>query len=368
MMLLFYIFCVCTGIQALFALSELWFSAATNDSNSRDEESSSPVSIIVCARNEAGRLKVGLPLLLAQDISTYEVLLVDDCSNDDTAKVAAEWAIEYPQLRLIRISADEARQFPGKKQALSIALQHARYEHLLLCDADCHPQSRNWARIMTAPLLQGKEIVAGYGAYEYRPGLLNAFIRWETLHTFLQYSTFGRIGLPYMAVGRNLACRKHLLQEAQEHPLWRSMPSGDDDLLIRLKGTRHNYTTIADPEACTASDAPAGYSDWLAQKQRHVSTGKLYRKPVQLLLATYAGTHAFMWITFILLICSDKGYLVLSPMLLRCFLTWSIWIIAARKMKERKLILYFPFTDFLWLLYHTVLSPFIFFKNKQKWT
>lgn len=367
-MLLFYIFCVCTGIQALFALWELWFSAATNESTSRGEGVSSPVSIIVCARNEAGRLKVGLPLLLAQDIATYEVLLVDDCSDDDTAKIAAECALQYPQLRLIRLSPGEPRQFPGKKQALSVALQHARYEHLLVCDADCHPQSKGWARIMTAPLQKGKEIVAGYGAYEYRPGLLNAFIRWETLHTFLQYSSFGKLGMPYMAVGRNLACRKKLLQEAQEHPLWQSMPSGDDDLLVRLKANRHNYTTIAVPEAFTCSDAAASFGEWLAQKQRHVSTGKLYRKSVQLLLGAYAGSHAFMWITFVLIICSNKGYLVLSPMLLRCVLTWSIWLIAARKMKERKLILYFPFTDFLWLLYHAVLSPYIFFKNKQKWT
>lgn len=368
MMFVFYIFCVCTGIQALFSLWELWLSAPTNASVNEPPLTQQPLSILVCARNEADRLQKGLPLLLSQELSDFEVILVNDCSTDDTQAIAEAAAAKYPNLRIIRLLPEEKRQYPGKKHALSIAASAAQHDNLLLCDADCHPSSLKWARIMTGPLQEGKEIVAGYGAYERRPGLLNAFIRWETLHTFLLFSSFGRSSIPYMAVGRNMACRKELLLSAQAHPLWQSMPSGDDDLLIRLKATPRNYTTIADPAAFTYSDAPSTVKDWITQKQRHVSTGKLYRLPVQLLLGAYASTHALMWICFILLSCSGKSYLVLSPMILRCLLTWSVWGLAANKMRERKLRYFFPFTDFCWVLYHTLMSPYIFFKNKQKWT
>lgn len=369
-MLVFYIFCVCTGIQTLFSLWELWCAAPTSGSTSKQTVHTDfpPLSILICAKNEAERLRTGLPLILAQDYPEFEVILVNDESEDHTQALCTEWTLRYPQLQVIHLPDDTPRRFPGKKHALSYAIEAARYEHLLLCDADCQPSSDQWARIMCTAMQQNKEIVAGYGAYERQPGLLNAFVRWETLHSFLLFSAAGRIGIPYMAVGRNMACKKALLKEAQKHPLWQSMPSGDDDLLIRLQATADNYASIAHPQAFTYSDAPADFRAWLAQKRRHVSTGKLYRLPAQALLGTYALSHGLMWISFILLSCSDKSYLAFSPMLLRCLLTWSVWAIAAKAMRERSLIRYFPVTDFCWLLYHTVLSPYIFFKNKQKWT
>ena len=45
----------------------------------------SPVSIIVCAHNEAENLKVLIPKLLKQQYKNFEVIVVNDRSCDDTA-------------------------------------------------------------------------------------------------------------------------------------------------------------------------------------------------------------------------------------------------------------------------------------------
>jgi cellulose synthase/poly-beta-1,6-N-acetylglucosamine synthase-like glycosyltransferase len=42
------------------------------------------VSVIVCARDEYYNLKENLPLLLGQDYSKFEVVVVNHCSEDDT--------------------------------------------------------------------------------------------------------------------------------------------------------------------------------------------------------------------------------------------------------------------------------------------
>src|SRR6185312_16266737 len=109
----------------------------------------------------------------------------------------------------------DERNLQGKKFALSYGVVYAKNDWLLLTDADCAPTSNRWLEQMVAPLAAGKEIVAGYGGYNKTWGLLNAFIRWETLHTFLQYSAYSLAGKPYMAVGRNLACTKDILLKAQ---------------------------------------------------------------------------------------------------------------------------------------------------------
>jgi cellulose synthase/poly-beta-1,6-N-acetylglucosamine synthase-like glycosyltransferase len=46
-----------------------------------------PVSVVICARNEYHNLVRNLPLILKQDYHDFEVVVVDDASDDDTAQL-----------------------------------------------------------------------------------------------------------------------------------------------------------------------------------------------------------------------------------------------------------------------------------------
>jgi cellulose synthase/poly-beta-1,6-N-acetylglucosamine synthase-like glycosyltransferase len=348
----------------------IWFLWSMGGSSQKIEGTSDleGISIIICAKNESRNLQDRLEQILNQIHPKFEVIVVDDASEDDTKNVLEAFGDQYPNLKIIHIDTNEARVFPGKKFALSKAVAQAQYEILLLTDADCTPASEHWANLMTAPLQTNKEIVAGYGGYKKASGWLNKFIRWETMHSFIQYSSYANTGLPYMAVGRNIAYKKNKLLKAQQSVLWATMPSGDDDILIRTTATKKNMAIIADPLAFTYSEAKNTLHDWWVQKQRHVSTGKLYKKGVQFLLSLYGLSHGFMWLLFIILLCMGKASLVFETMLLRCALTWVIWAIAAQRLQEQRLILWFPICDIAWAIYNFALSPFIFFKNKQQWT
>lgn len=366
MMVLFYIFSVCIVLQTLFAVWMLWASGGTKQSLAAS--STEPLSIIICAHNEAEQLKKNLPSVLQQSHPNFEVIVVNDASDDESASILQEFVVHYPHLVVINISPKQERLLPGKKWALSQGLAAAKNEHLLLCDADCIPASQHWASMMSASLQLPKQIVAGYGAYHRRRGMLNTFIRWETMHTFLQYSSYTKVGWPYMAVGRNLACTKSVLLSAQSHPMWSSMPSGDDDLLIRLEGRRNNVLVKAEPDSFTFSEAKPTFKDWLRQKQRHLSTGKLYKKHIQFLLSLYGFSHGLMWLLALLIWMGGLGYLISSMFMLRCMLVWCLWAITADNLKEKKLILYLPFCDIAWAFYNLILSPYIFYKTKKQWT
>lgn len=365
-MILFFTCSACILLQILFAVWMLWAGPSSAGTGRKEEHTGQPLSIIICARNEASKLRENLEAVLQQDHPHFEVIVVNDRSEDDTATVLGSFSA-YSNLVVIHISPAEAPGLPGKKFALSKGVAAARHEQLLLCDADCIPASAGWARLMTAPLQEKTEIVAGYGAYERHKGWLNVFIRWETLHTFIQYSSFTRSGMPYMAVGRNLACTKSILLQAQAHPLWASMPSGDDDLLIRIAANRQNTRIVQEPAAFTFSAPKTTFSAWLSQKQRHLSTGKLYRPHIKLLLGLYGLSHGLMWLLFALLCCAGNAYLVSTMMLLRCLLSWSMWAAAAQAMREKNLLFFLPLCDVGWALYNLVLSPYILFKTKKQW-
>ncbi len=335
------------------------------------------VSVIVCARNEAINLTGNLPLVLNQRYHNatgkrcFEVIVVNDGSIDDTAIVLGEMAKRNAHLKIVTINADDERTLPGKKFALSKGVAVAAHDHVVMLDADCAPASAAWLLWMAQPLTRQKSIVAGYGGYTTAHGLLNLFIRAETVHTFLQYHTYNLAGLPYMAVGRNLACKKELLEYAQSQPVWQATASGDDDLLINLTATADNMIVNTGPLSFTYSEAKHNWKDWMQQKQRHFSTGKLYKKRIQALLSFYAFSHAGCWCGLIITALFWHG-LALQKwavffFLLRSLVLWMQLGAAAYTTNERRLGFFWPFFDIGWLFYNTIFAPFIFWKNKQQW-
>jgi glycosyltransferase involved in cell wall biosynthesis len=332
-----------------------------------------PASVIICAKNEAGNLRKNLPAILAQRYTNdagktmYEVIVVNDASEDDTEKVLYELTQQYDNLWTVTIGKDAVRDVPGKKYALGKGVEHATHPLLIMTDADCTPSSPNWLLHMVQPLTEGKEVVAGVGKYEKAPGLLNAFIRWETIHSFLQYSSYAAAGSPYMAVGRNMACTKDAFYKAQQSPAWGKLPSGDDDLLVNAVGDAKNIAIVAHPDSFTVSPAKETLKEWIAQKQRHVSTSKYYKTSTILTLGLYACIHALAWLLFFVLLFVWDWQVTLAVMLLRCTVFALLWQATATRLKDKfSFAAHFLF-DIGWMVYNFAFSPYIIWKNKQQW-
>lgn len=297
----------------------------------------------------------------------YEVIVVDDASADDTAQVLQQLEQRYDHLWSVHISPETPGMFKGKKSALAEGLKYAKNNVLLLTDADCLPAGTDWLRNMVAPIAYGKQIVIGYGAYKKGPGLLNAWTRWETMHSFLQAATYALAGKPYMAVGRNMACTKDVLAKVQSSDLWNVLPSGDDDLLMALAATKDNTAVVCNEASFTTTATKETWSGWLRQKQRHMSTGKYYKTGIKLFLGTYALSHALIWLLFFVLLVIGNWKIPLLLMALRSVLYWYYMARTSRKLSEQ-LLFSLPSFDLGWMLYNFVLSPYIIFKNKKAWT
>lgn len=370
--ILLFVFVACVAVQMLYAMLFIGMFRSRYTRPQAPVQERQPVSILICARNEARNLEQHLPVILSQRcsevISDYEVVVVDDASTDDTAAVLLQLRALHPQLRIVTIDPHTPREFPGKKFALGKALDAALYDHLLLIDADCMPASEFWLEEMAAPLVQDREIVAGYGAYLPAAGLLNKFVRWETVHTFLQYSSYAAAGLPYMAVGRNLACTRRALDHARSSEVWGKVPSGDDDLLMRSSANAWNTAVVMRPHAFTFSAAKSSWAEWKAQKQRHLSTGKLYRPRIRRMLGLYALSHGLLWLLFIVLLFTPERGMAMMLMVLRSVLYWSIMVVTATRLREKGLWWWMPLCDAGWALYNFIFAPWILWKNKQQWT
>jgi glycosyltransferase involved in cell wall biosynthesis len=240
-------------------------------------ENTDPVTVIICARNEAENLEQYLPVVLTQDYPNYEVVVVDDCSTDDTDMVLTRMKALYPHLRTSVIKEDKKFSH-GKKLAVTIGIKAARNENLLFIDADCVPDGDQWLKQMSAPFSEKVELVLGYGGFFNEPGLLNKYIRLDTLLIALQYFSFALWKIPYMGVGRNMAYKRSLFYAGKGFTSHFHLASGDDDLFVNEHANRENTAVVFSTGSHTRSSAKQSFQRWSFQKKRHFSTASRYKK------------------------------------------------------------------------------------------
>ncbi|MFY8091552.1 MAG: glycosyltransferase [Chitinophagaceae bacterium] len=327
-----------------------------------------PVSVIICAKNEAQNIANNLPGFLVQDYkTTHEIIVVNDNSEDDTRYVIDEFKKTFKHINDLEL-VQEAKLIMGKKFPLSMGIKSSKYETLLLSDADCVPASEHWMKTMQSAYTKGKDIVLGYGAYFKQPGLLNKIIRFETFHTALQYFSYALAGMPYMGVGRNLSYKRQLFFENKGFSSINQIPSGDDDLFINKVATKTNTTICIEHEAHTLSQPKTSFKSWQLQKYRHFTTSKFYKTKHKFFLGTYSAS-----------------FIMLYPLLAASIVLYPIWWVplcvfgvrfllqaytfnkAMKKLNESDLFAWFWLLDIWMFIYHIIFIPALWRKPKASW-
>ena len=277
--LLLIVYVLATLVQLIFWIflfSKLaFFQEQENNTEKNIESAERPVSIIICARNEAKNLEKNLPRILNQNYRSYEVIVVNDNSTDQTQNILLKFHIKNPILQSLDIT--NKPKGSGKKPALAAGIRAARHDVLLFTDADCQPTSKNWLREMQELIKDKVEIGLGYGPYFSEKGFLNKFIRFETIFTAIQYFSFALAGHPYMGVGRNLIYKKRLFEDAGGFDKHAHLLSGDDDLFINEVATTDNIGILTKKNSFVYSAPKKSWKAYFRQKTRHLSTGKHYK-------------------------------------------------------------------------------------------
>jgi cellulose synthase/poly-beta-1,6-N-acetylglucosamine synthase-like glycosyltransferase len=321
--------------------------------------SDQPVSVIVCARDEYYNLQENLPLLLNQDYSTFEVVVVNHGSEDETNYLLRDLSDIYKNLKIVNVSQD-LNFFTGKKFPLSIGIKSASYEVLLFTDADCKPSSNQWIRRIAANFTEETEIVLGYGAYDKSGSLLNLLIRFDTTRIAMNYLGFARAGMPYMGVGRNMAYRKSLFFKQNGFISHYRIQSGDDDLFINKAASAKNTRIEIQSDAHTISAPKSTLAQWLRQKRRHFMTGGYYKPAHKFALGLFAVSQVIFWASAIaLLVLWYQPYIVLLLVALRLFSQLLITGKVMKKLSEKGFLFLVP----LFELFLMIISPFLAFAN-----
>lgn len=366
----FVFFAVLQLFYFLFFYSRLAFYKKKN--TLQDVSQNLPITLIVCASNEDANLRKNLSTWLNQQYHlngkpNFEVLVVNDNSEDDSFYFLNEMEKIYPHLHVVHLI-QKAKLIPGKKFALSMGIKSAKNEHLLLTDADCTPASEHWLATMVSNFSAQHKIVLGYGAYTKYDGLLNKMIRFETMHTAMQYLSFALAKMPYMGVGRNLAYNKSLFIKNKGFSSHHHIISGDDDLFVNQVADNQNTSIEISPESFTYSEPKKSKAEWKRQKTRHLGTGKFYKTKHKILLATYAFSLLFFWISLLPFVYFHEYILyALGLFLFREMILFFVYYKVCKNLHESDLTSHIFLFDFWLILYHIKNLNTIFYKTHQHW-
>lgn len=302
------------------------------------------VSVIVAVRNEEKNLKDLLEKLSDQlyDENKFEVIIVDDYSEDNSKQIINDFKKQFPQLKSLMNKFN-----PGKKNALKTGIEIAQGEIILLTDSDCLPP-RSWINSIVDVYDEHSQLVIGYSPFLEDGKFVTKFCRYENFLTSFLLTVFYRVGFPYMGFGRNLSFKKQFFKSVKGYDGIDKSLSGDDDLFIQKAMKSGGKIILADsPDSIVHTKCDLNIKILINQKTRHISASKFYPIEMKISLGFFYLSNIFLNIILIPSLISLDLFIISFIILNYIIKIFEISLITKR-MNEKFTIYLIPLFDFIY--------------------
>ena len=325
------------------------------------------VSVIVAARNEEKNIPALLDCLSHLNYDSYEVIIVNDRSTDQTASIIRQYQKRFTFLRSITVES-VTPGMPAKKNALSLGVAASKGEILCFTDADCTPPV-GWISALVSAFDEATGLVVGYSPYAAAPSTKNASAAAHSLLLqFVEYEEFkgavwsaGAIGLKkgWLCTGRSLAYRRRVYDQVGGYDRIKHSVSGDDDLFLQLvrRQTDWKIRYVTDPSSFVPTVAPATFNEFVRQRVRHFSAGKFFSPMMKLFFVAFHSANLLILLTFLSSIFSGLATALVWPYLWKCAIDGVLFFNTAPIFGQRRFSSTFILMEALYVLYNTFIGP-----------
>lgn len=236
-------------------------------------------SIIIAFRNEAVNLPQLLKCLKALKYPSYlfEIILIDDHSEDDSKAICHQWKAENSDLTISIIDNQDLVKSPKKSAVLS-AIKQAKSDYILTTDADCL-LPENWLMYFNQHLQdKDSDLVAG------PVKIIEDAQFWKKFQVLdmmsLQVVGLGsfKTSLPLFCNAANLCYKTSTIKALQAFENHKDVISGDDVFNLEVFHQQgRNINALMHPEVTVWTTAEPDFQALLQQRIRWASKAKYYR-------------------------------------------------------------------------------------------
>ena len=321
--------------------SPLLFADDPDDKPSPTLDNAPMLSVVVVACNQDSHLRQNLPYLLEQDYPNYEVIVIDDNSNDDTADVLMYLQSKYAHLQT-RTTPASARRISHRKLSMMLGIKAAQGEWLVFTEADCRPISKYWLSSMARqlppvadPLYTDVDAVIAYTAYAPGKGVKAWIRRYDNMIRNARLLGLALYGHAPMAYGSNMLYRRGLFFQSNGFGAHLDLERGEDDLFVNENIAPRRIRAEIDGKAiilCTDNDDHRRTIEYLGR----IATGRRLRGLMPHLLradTVTRGLYAYATLAIIIIAALSQAWITLSAAVILWGVRYGVQFIVLRRLQ-----------------------------------
>ena len=344
------------ALTAVYVLILLWIIAGMNRLFPQKQTNRPLVSVIVAARNEEKNIRDLMTALIRQDYpkERFEIIIVNDGSTDDTAASVKQFQTnnDNTQIQLLTTS-NRAQVISPKKNAITLGVNHAAGEILLLTDADCIPPP-GWVSGMARYFTPETGLVIGFSPNELPSlnSITNRLLALDSLSLAAVAAGTSGWGVPATCNGRNLAYRKKVFEQVGGFEKIKQFASGDDDLFLKLvlNNTDWKIQYALDAKLAVPTKTIKSFKQFFNQRLRHASKGFHYEW-IKIIVLFYVYFFNLLLLFNLFFLLHDFSFIPLVCLGMKAFVELLILCIFSARLQRRHFLTVFPLAAVLHLFY-----------------
>ena len=326
-----------------------------------------PLSLIYTVRNEETRLKNNLVPVLSINDADFEVIVVDDFSQDNSFQVLGMLRGRSDRLKVSTLH--QETRF-STKMAQNLALKAASYEWILTVPISYENATSEWISGISNALDNNKTVVISYCSAQNKGGFINRIYRIESYLSFTKSVGYILNNYPFIYSEENVAFQKKKYFEIGGHGLKITEPYANLELLINFFIRKKTTTILFQSDTAIKKTEDLIWNDYLdiLKKSLRIEKHLSARKKAALAFDEFTKLLFPPAIAAVLILLFDLWPIIAALLLIMFIARLFIIKITQNRLKERKI--------FISSLIYDLIIPYIklfyrwYFNNrrqKQKW-
>ncbi len=316
-------------------------------------------SVVISARNEADFIGQCLQSIIDQnyDFEKFEIIVINDHSTDDTLTIINQFKIQNSiSINRDNISIIDLADFDkikNKKQAITKGIEQAKFDYIVLTDADC-TRGNNWLKTINQ-FINVSNAKMVYAPVEF--AAKNIFEKLQALE-FAGLVGVGAAAMelkyPNMCSAANLVFEKKVFFEVNGYADNLHVISGDDEFLMHkiFKKYPNQVQFLHQKDAIVLTGANGTLSQLTEQRKRWVSKSTKYenRYITFILIMAYFYNISMVVNLFI------DWHLALNQILFKTLIEGIFLVTILKLFGKTKLILLLPLAEIFHVLYVIIIG------------
>ena len=315
----------------------------------------SPISVCLSVRNEEERIDQLLDQLLGQQYANFEVIVVDDYSEDCTLQKIGQWAKKDPRLKYTIIS--QETRF-SEKLAINLALKASHSDRAIFVRPDASAITPQYLKKVN-DCAGDSSLLINYSNFKVERSIYNKYCRMERFLLFLKSAAYSVNGLPIVYHENNILFKKDVYFESDGFRGKMNNHYANLELVFNRK-IKGKVSVSVDPETIIREDASLGRRDFseLMHKQLRLKQDLPFGKRLLLLIENLGRILFLVGFCWLLITEPHHWFFVVLPavfiMMLQLFIIKSM----SARLNEEKIFL----SSFVYIFVRPVIQ--LYFASK----